>query len=265
MTEPWLKFFTSDWRADPRLRMCSPAARGMWIEMICLMHEAMPYGHLLIHGQSPNEAQLASLTGIQIAEVPDLVAELERAGVFSRTREGVIYSRKLVRMASRSAKARKNGKKGGNPSLGNKTENQQSVNLEDKGEDKTQIPYSRSQKEEREANASPKKTLRGSRLPTDWRLPKSWGDWAIAEGVPDQAARAEADRFRDYWLGVSGQKGVKLDWEATWRNWVRKWISDQPQKKPQSRQPRAIGERKTAPDGRELEWSGIDGWMEVRG
>ena len=102
-------------------------------------------------------------------------------------------------------------------------------------------------------------------MPTDWRLPKSWGDWAIAEGVPDQAARAEADRFRDYWLGVSGQKGVKLDWEATWRNWVRKWISDQPQKKPQSRQPRAIGERKTAPDGRELEWSGIDGWMEVRG
>lgn len=35
--------------------------------------------------------------------------------------------------------------------------------------------------------------------------------------------------------------------------------------KPQSRASPAIGERKTAPDGRELEWSGIDGWMEVRG
>lgn len=91
--------------------------------MICLMHEAAPYGHLLIHGQSPNEAQLASLTGIHSAEIGDLVAELGRHGVFSKTREGVIYSRKLVRMASKSAVARKNGKRGGNPTLRNTEEN----------------------------------------------------------------------------------------------------------------------------------------------
>jgi uncharacterized protein YdaU (DUF1376 family) len=29
------------------------------------------------------------------------------------------------------------------------------------------------------------------------------------------------DSFRDYWLSVAGSKGVKLDWFATWRNWVR--------------------------------------------
>jgi uncharacterized protein YdaU (DUF1376 family) len=29
------------------------------------------------------------------------------------------------------------------------------------------------------------------------------------------------DGFRDYWLSVAGSKGVKLDWFATWRNWVR--------------------------------------------
>ena len=145
MPDPWLKFFTSDWRADPRLKMCSPAARGMWIEMICLMHEATPYGHLLIHGQHPNEAQLASLTGIHAAELPDLVAELERNGVFSRTKEGVIYSRKLVRMASKSAIARKNGKRGGNPSLGKDCENKPSDNHMDKGKDKPQKPETRSQ------------------------------------------------------------------------------------------------------------------------
>jgi len=117
MSDPWMKFYTSDWRSDPRLKMCSPAARGMWIEMICLMHEATPYGHLLIHGQSPNEAQLASLTGIPSAEVPDLIGELERLGVFSRTREGVVYSRKLVRMAAKAALERKSGQKGGNPKL----------------------------------------------------------------------------------------------------------------------------------------------------
>jgi len=29
------------------------------------------------------------------------------------------------------------------------------------------------------------------------------------------------DQFKDYWIAQAGQKGVKLDWFATWRNWVR--------------------------------------------
>jgi hypothetical protein len=27
--------------------------------------------------------------------------------------------------------------------------------------------------------------------------------------------------FKDYWVSVAGAKGVKLDWFATWRNWIR--------------------------------------------
>ena len=29
------------------------------------------------------------------------------------------------------------------------------------------------------------------------------------------------DGFKDYWVSVAGVKGVKADWTATWRNWVR--------------------------------------------
>ena len=29
------------------------------------------------------------------------------------------------------------------------------------------------------------------------------------------------DGFKDYWVSVPGSKGVKLDWFATWRNWIR--------------------------------------------
>jgi len=32
----------------------------------------------------------------------------------------------------------------------------------------------------------------------------------------------EFEKFRDYWIAQPGQKGVKADWDATWRNWVRK-------------------------------------------
>jgi hypothetical protein len=45
-----MKFYPSDWRSDPMLRLCSLAARGLWMEMMCLMHEAEPYGSLLVNG-----------------------------------------------------------------------------------------------------------------------------------------------------------------------------------------------------------------------
>lgn len=114
---PWLKFYPSDWRADPRLRLCGLAARGLWMEMIALMHEATPYGHLLIGGLVPNDAQLAALTGCTAAQVVPAREELEQAGVFSRTAEGVIFSRRMVRDHGKTLTARSNGRKGGNPAL----------------------------------------------------------------------------------------------------------------------------------------------------
>ena len=153
MSDPWLKFYPTDWRSDPALRMCSMAARGLWIEMIALMHEATPYGHLLVSGRSPTDAQLAVLVGAPSDQIPELLGELDAAGVFSRTREGVIYSRKMTRTAKKAAIARKNGKNGGNPALSKERENPPSDNLKDKGKDKPQKPEARSQIEG-EAKAS---------------------------------------------------------------------------------------------------------------
>lgn len=96
MSDPWLKFYPTDWRSDPALRMCHLSARGLWIEMIALMHEAAPYGHLLVSGRSPTNAQLAVLVGTSPDQIPELIGELESAGVFSRTREGVIFWPEMV-------------------------------------------------------------------------------------------------------------------------------------------------------------------------
>lgn len=124
--KPFLKFYPADWRSDPRLRMCSLAARGLWIECIAIMHEAG--GYLKVGDVIPTEGQIAALIGASQHEVAGLIAELEQAGVFSRTRTGVIYSRKMVRATKISDKGRENGKKGGNPSLCNPKEKSQGVN-----------------------------------------------------------------------------------------------------------------------------------------
>jgi vancomycin resistance protein YoaR len=36
----------------------------------------------------------------------------------------------------------------------------------------------------------------------------------------------EAQKFRDHWCATPGAKGTKLDWPATWRNWIRREMSD---------------------------------------
>ena len=65
---------------------------------------------------------------------------------------------------------------------------------------------------------------RGSRL-AETTLPDDWHAWAEAAGHHDPPA--EWARFADYWRSVPGQKGSKLDWPATWRNWIRKSLDDQ--------------------------------------
>ena len=103
---PWMKFYPADWRADPRLRVCSAAARGLWIDMLCVMHEADPRGSLLINGQTIADKQLAMLTGIPLDEAVLLLGELEGSGVFSREGNGTIFSRRMRRDTERSDEGR---------------------------------------------------------------------------------------------------------------------------------------------------------------
>ena len=73
---------------------------------------------------------------------------------------------------------------------------------------------------EREKETEAKQRTKGSRLSADWVLPKEWADWARQER-PDLDLRSVGEQFRDYWSAKAGSGATKLDWQATWRNWVR--------------------------------------------
>jgi hypothetical protein len=66
-----------------------------------------------------------------------------------------------------------------------------------------------------------KKSNRGSRLPEVIDDIDSWFDFCVKER-PDLVATKVFAEFTDYWIAQPGQKGVKTDWTATWRNWVRR-------------------------------------------
>ncbi|UTO29217.1 YdaU family protein [Bartonella harrusi] len=67
------------------------------------------------------------------------------------------------------------------------------------------------------------KANRGCRLPDDFEPDY---DFAIAEGLPPERVKVEIAKFRDYWKAKTGKDATKTDWQATWRNWVRRAIDD---------------------------------------
>lgn len=63
---------------------------------------------------------------------------------------------------------------------------------------------------------------RATRIAPDWKPGEDLIDWQRGQGIPDAVARAQLPQFVDYWTAKSGKDATKLDWPATWRNWLRK-------------------------------------------
>ncbi len=99
---PSFQFYPDAWLSDMGLRACSPAARGLWADLLCLMHQGTPYGHLRLEVSPgaafvPDTAAIARMTGTSVEVVAELLAELEEKGVMSRSESGTVYSRRMIR------------------------------------------------------------------------------------------------------------------------------------------------------------------------
>lgn len=77
----------------------------------------------------------------------------------------------------------------------------------------------REEKEKKEPK-SKAESARASRLPADWHPTDVEVEFCKTER-PDLRPSIVATRFFDYWIAQPGAKGRKVDWSATWRNWVR--------------------------------------------
>lgn len=71
------------------------------------------------------------------------------------------------------------------------------------------------------------KSKRGTRLKPEWEPSTATVQALKSDGFEDPLRCLPS--FRDYWTSTPGQRGLKLDWDATFRNWVR---NDKAMKKP---------------------------------
>ncbi|MCG5241382.1 hypothetical protein ACIU1J_27580 [Azospirillum doebereinerae] len=154
MPLPFIKFFGTDWRSDPALRLCSASARGVWIDCLTLMMEAEPAGYLLVNGKPATAQQIAMLTCTPLAVVTKALQELRENGVSHQIGDddhpddikailradlpaGTIFNRKMVRNVAASETGKRHGKTGGNPNLKGKGKppvNDNGLRDPDKGE-----------------------------------------------------------------------------------------------------------------------------------
>lgn len=169
MRNPWMKFYPSDWRGSTSLKLVSMAARGLWIEMICIMHEAEPYGHLMHKDRKLGAKELAALVGAQVDQVSEWLQELTDCGVVETKRNGVLFSRRMENDEIKRIRASEHGKKGGRPSDGKDKEKEDTLKGHAKGgvggEGKPQKPEARNQKLDKDGAApkpdDPKLDLKG--------------------------------------------------------------------------------------------------------
>jgi len=67
---PAFLFFPADWRGNAKLRRCSEAARGAWVDVLCILHDSDEYGV----ARYPL-AELARAAGVPLRHVKELVAK----------------------------------------------------------------------------------------------------------------------------------------------------------------------------------------------
>jgi len=121
MKRPAFQFYPGDWRKDVELRSCSLAARGLWIDLMAVMHDCEPYGHLALNGRPMTLPQIAGqISGASAQEIKRLLSELIENGVARTTDSGLIYSKRMVededlreRRANGGQAGAEHGNKGG--------------------------------------------------------------------------------------------------------------------------------------------------------
>ena len=122
-------------------------------------------------------------------------------GKYQPTAEGLLERRDAISKARSEA-----GKKG----------------MQSRWDNKNNKPITKDNPEpEPEPEPTPKGVVkRATRLPNNFTVTSEMAEWAN-KSFPNVDVTVQTDAFRDYWTALAGSRAVKVDWIATWRNWIR--------------------------------------------
>lgn len=114
---PAFQFYPGDWMKDTNLRRCTHAAKGLWVDLLCLMFESEDRGVLISSRRAWSDEEIALAVGGDNATVLACLQELISKGVALRRKDGALYSKRMIRDEKTRVQNIENGKKGGNKNL----------------------------------------------------------------------------------------------------------------------------------------------------
>lgn len=218
---PFMQLYVSDYLGDTQHLSCEQ--HGAYLLLLMSMWNA--------GGSLPNDDQkIARIVRLSVkkwrALAPDILCFFDVNG---RTVSHNRMTKELRKVQSKSEKRAAAGAKGG-AAKALKAKGEPLANASDlPGGLPQHLPETRDQKKKDPPTEGPKKAVKGTRLSDRWQpKPNACPELAL----PTETIARELLKFRDHWKAQSGQRGVKLDWDATWRNWLRRAAELSPTRAP---------------------------------
>ena len=217
-----MQWYPADWRQDNGVQALSYHDRGVWFEMLNIMHSSSERGVMSINGSPMDPEMIARLLGLDNQTFNQTLSKLLTLGVAkSRQEDGAIFSKRMVNDEKLSQVRREAGKLGGNPSLLNQSPNQTPttpLNQNPTPSSSTSTPPSSSV-----SIPPPKKEKRIFTPPSH----EEWTAYGLSLLPP--FPQDELDQTFDHYTSKGWKVGKATspmsDWKASlrtcWRNWKK--------------------------------------------
>jgi hypothetical protein len=95
--EPYIDFYTGDWKKDQAVARCSPATRGVWFDLLCGMHDDSRSGKLC--GTADELARIARCSAAELVLALNELRTTGAADVTERNGTYTVVNRRMFRKA----------------------------------------------------------------------------------------------------------------------------------------------------------------------
>jgi hypothetical protein len=117
---PAIQFYPGDWRRDIGVQSLSYHDRGVWFEVLMLMHQSERRGVLVLNGRAMPDESIGRMLGLDNQSLTTTLTNLLTSGVASREpATDALMCRRMVRDEELRKTRKECGKLGGNPVLVN--------------------------------------------------------------------------------------------------------------------------------------------------
>lgn len=214
---PWFKV-DDGFHGHPKVVGLSPSAVGVWLltgtwSAQYLTDGAVPRGIMTRLGGTDADAHELITAGLW--DAADDGFQFHEWAEYQPTKTEVEAERAAARDRMRERRRNKRGQFAGSSP-------EQQKNFGGSSPTPTQPSPARPESS-KEDSSEPRKrgTTKGNRIPEPFVVTGEMRSAITAECV-GLDVDSQTRRFVDYWRAQPGQKGVKTDWVATWRNWMRR-------------------------------------------